>query len=92
MQECLGNIHKHSGSSTANIRVLREGQSVILEITDQGRGLKREQDGKIKYGVGLRSMQERLRPFSGSLSLDSNDAGTTVKVVLPDAPAAVMPE
>jgi signal transduction histidine kinase len=86
VQECLGNIHKHSGSSTANIRIFREGRSVVLEVTDQGQGLKHEEDGKIKYGVDLRSMQERLRPFSGSLSIDSSAAGTTVKVVLPDAP------
>lgn len=87
MQECLGNIHKHSGSSTARIRVFREGQSVVLEVTDQGRGVQRDRHGRIQYGVGLRSMQERLRPFNGSLSIHSSDVGTAVKVVLPVAPA-----
>jgi signal transduction histidine kinase len=92
MQECLGNIHRHSGSSTASIRVFREGQSVVLEVADQGRGLKRGEDGGLKYGVGLRSMQERLRPFGGSLSLESSDAGTKVTVTLPHAPGVIPAE
>jgi signal transduction histidine kinase len=91
MQEALGNIHRHSGSATASIRIVLEGQSVVLEVADQGRGLKRREDGGLIYGVGLRSMQERLRSFSGSLSIDSSDAGTKVTVVLPHAPA-VIPE
>ena len=91
MQESLANIHRHSGSATASIQIFRDGQNVILEVADQGRGLKRSEDGRIIYGVGLRSMQERLRPFNGSLSIESSDAGTKVKVVLPHA-RAVTPE
>ena len=91
MQECLSNIHRHSGSSTASIRIFREGESVIMEVTDAGRGVKRRQDGKIVYGVGLRSMQERLRPFNGSLFLESSGVGTKVTVTLPGSPT-IMPE
>lgn len=91
MQESLGNIHRHSGSSTASIRIFREGESVVMEVSDAGRGLKHGDDGKIVYGVGLRSMQERLRPFNGSLSLTSSDTGTKVTVTLPCSPA-IMPQ
>jgi two-component system NarL family sensor kinase len=91
IQESLGNIHRHSGSPTANIRLFREQQQVVLEITDQGRGLERGADGRIKYGVGLTSMRERLRPFGGSLSIESSSAGTKVTAVLPQA-TPVMPE
>jgi signal transduction histidine kinase len=87
MQESLGNVHRHSGSSTASIRVFREGEGVVLEVADKGEGLKRGEDGRPKYGVGLRSMQERLRPFGGSLSVESSDSGTKVAVVLPKSPA-----
>jgi signal transduction histidine kinase len=87
IQECLGNIHRHSGSPTGNIRIFRQDQSVVVEVTDHGRGLTRREDGKLIYGVGLRSMQERLRPFNGSLCIESSDAGTKVKVILPQAPA-----
>jgi signal transduction histidine kinase len=89
MQESLGNIHIHSGSPTASIRIFRDDQSVVLEVTDQGRGLKRREDGRLIYGVGLKSMEERLRPFGGSLSIESNAAGTKVTVTLPQSPAVI---
>lgn len=91
MQECLGNIHRHSSNPTANIRLFRDDHSVVLEVIEQGRGLKGREDGRLIYGVGLRSMQERLRPFRGSSSIESSDAGTKVTVILPEAPA-VIPE
>jgi two-component system NarL family sensor kinase len=56
-----------------------------LKITDVGRGLIPGENGKPRYGVGLTSMQERLRPFGGILSIESSAAGTTVTVVLPEA-------
>jgi two-component system NarL family sensor kinase len=83
IQESLGNIHKHSGSPMANIRMFREEDKVVLEITDQGRGLQVREGGRFRYGVGLRSMQERLRQFGGFLSLESSAAGTKVTVILP---------
>ena len=86
MQECLGNIHRHSDSSTASIRVFRDGHNLVMEVADKGRGLKRDKDGKVIYGVGLRSMQERLRPFGGTLAIESSDAGTKVTTLLPNAP------
>ena len=39
VQECLGNIHRHSGSSTARIRIAREGKNVVVEVSDDGRGI-----------------------------------------------------
>jgi signal transduction histidine kinase len=91
VQEGLGNIHRHSGSATAHIRIFREQEKVMLKISDCGRGVQRSEDGKVRYGVGLTSMQERLRPFGGVLSVESSPAGTTVTAVLPKA-AAVIPE
>jgi len=85
IQESLSNVHRHSGSSAATIRISREAQDAILEIIDQGRGLQRDGDGKFRYGVGLRGMQERLRPFNGTFAIDSTAAGTKVRVALPNA-------
>lgn len=86
-QESLGNIHKHSGSPAANIKLFRDQQSVVLEITDQGRGMTPNEDGRYREGVGLRSMRERIRPFGGALTIESSAAGTKLKVILPDAVA-----
>jgi len=83
IQEGLANVHRHSGSATANIKVRYSGQNVILEITDQGRGLQLDSEGKTKYGVGIKSMQERLRPFRGTLDVTSSASGTKLTAILP---------
>jgi PAS domain S-box-containing protein len=86
IQEALGNIHRHSGSSVANIAIFCDGQNVVLEVRDQGRGLPVVDDKQTNPGVGIKSMQERLRPFGGNLEIKSTNTGTTVRAVLP-APA-----
>jgi len=83
IQESLGNIHRHSGSSTASIIISCVQNDVVLEIRDQGRGLPNNTAGKSNAGVGIKGMQERLRPFGGTLRITCDATGTCVKVTLP---------
>ena len=83
IQEGLANVHRHSGSATASVKLYYADQDVILEVTDQGRGLAMDSEGKVKYGVGIKSMQERLRPFRGKLELNSSVRGTKLTASLP---------
>ena len=87
VQECLTNIHRHSGSSTAAIRVARSQNEVRLEVRDAGKGLPVEaqtslSSGKLS-GVGLRGMHERLRQMGGQLNVQSNGNGTLILATLP---------
>jgi len=88
VQECLTNIHRHSGSPTAAIRIARENGAVLVEVADQGRGLQAEDSAgmNVRAGVGLRGMQERVRQLGGTLEISSGKAGTPgtrVTAVLP---------
>ena len=86
IQECLTNIHRHSGSKTAVIQVLREADRVLVEVRDQGKGIPTEKLAEIQTkgsGVGIRGMRERLRKFGGEMIIDSNNIGTTVLVTIP---------
>ena len=86
VQECLTNIHRHSGSKRAIIQINRDVDRVLIEVRDQGKGIPKEKLAQIRYGragVGIRGMRERLRQFQGEMSLDSTAAGTTVIVTLP---------
>ena len=88
VQECLANIHKHSGSPIASIRMVQELAQVMLEVGDKGRGIKAEMLAKISanaggLGVGIAGMQERLRLLGGTLEVASNGEGTIVRAVLP---------
>jgi PAS domain S-box-containing protein len=89
LQESLTNVHRHSGSATAIVRLYRNGPTVVLEVTDEGRGTPtknlegRANDWMAAFGVGLRGMSERLRPLGGDLHISSTEGGTTITATLP---------
>ncbi|MFZ3332005.1 MAG: PAS domain S-box protein [Candidatus Acidiferrales bacterium] len=86
-QECLTNIHRHSGSSVAAVRLLRTDREIELEVSDEGEGISTETQSKIAAGetagVGLRGMRERVRQLGGRLEIHSNGTGTTVRATVP---------
>jgi PAS domain S-box-containing protein len=79
IQESLGNVHRHSGSDCALIRLERDAEEVRMEIQDNGRGMT---EGA-RAGVGLSGMRERLRQLGGRLEIESDAEGTTVLASLP---------
>jgi signal transduction histidine kinase len=83
IQEALGNIHRHSGSAVAVIRIYCLENNVILEIQDHGRGLPARNGQSHQLGVGIKSMQERVRLLGGLLHITSSTSGVLVKTVLP---------
>lgn len=88
VQECLTNIHRHSGSKTASIRVARDAHEIMVEIEDQGKGMSAERLAEIQShgsGVGIRGMRERLRQFRGQMKIESGNSGTGVFVTIPVA-------
>jgi signal transduction histidine kinase len=92
VQECLTNIHRHSGSTLARIRLRQPDRQVLVEIEDQGKGIpaekKEEMSSSGTPGVGIRGMRERLRQLGGTLDINSNGSGTVIVVRLPIADAS----
>jgi len=86
VQESLTNIHRHSGSKTATIRLSRSVHNVVIEIQDHGKGISPEKLVAIKAqrtGVGITGMRERVRHLKGEMDIWSNGAGATILVTLP---------
>ena len=87
IQESLINIHRHSGSGTAGIRLRREAGVVRLDVTDEGAGIahvvQEHGDGHESSGGGIAGMRERLRQLGGHLQIQSTTRGTTVIAVAP---------
>jgi PAS domain S-box-containing protein len=89
LQESLTNVHRHSGSSTATVRLFQTDGKVVLEVSDQGRGipfkLLEESRGAWmgSLGVGLRGMDERVRQLGGGLDVTSTEGGTVVTANVP---------
>lgn len=86
-QECLTNIHRHSGSPTATVKLMRSSKEITLEVRDGGRGIDKHLQSNIAsgatIGVGFRGMQERVKLIGGSLAVRSSNKGTSVAVTLP---------
>jgi signal transduction histidine kinase len=88
MQEGLVNIHRHSGCFSAKIRLDRSRQGVLLEVSDNGRGLPGNGNGRdngpsFAGGVGIQSMHERMKLVHGRLEISSGASGTTLRARVP---------
>jgi PAS domain S-box-containing protein len=87
VQEALTNIQRHSGSQQAKIRIYRNSH-LTLEISDLGQGVSASTpQGKegppFQVGVGIPSMQERVKLIGGQLDVHFSSDGTTVRVTIP---------
>lgn len=86
-QEGLTNVHRHSGSPTARVRIMLDPGCVSIEVTDWGHGMPIETrssiDSALHIGVGLAGMEERVRNLGGCFSVHSDSSGTVVHAVIP---------
>ena len=89
LQESLANVHRHSGSPIAYIRLLMNEGMGVLEIEDRGKGIASGILGQSAHdwmgspGVGVRGMNERMRQLGGRLEFVSMESGTTVRAIVP---------
>jgi PAS domain S-box-containing protein len=88
LQEALTNVRRHSGATQVEVRLRIEGQEVVAEVADDGRGFDTE---SVRAGVGLSAMRERVEALGGNIEVKSRPgAGTRVEVKVPledDTPA-----
>jgi PAS domain S-box-containing protein len=83
LQEALRNATKHSGVKRFEVRLWGSTGAINLTISDLGAGFDQEA-AKKSSGLGLTSMQERLRLVDGELSIKSQlKGGTTVHARVP---------
>jgi PAS domain S-box-containing protein len=97
VQECLTNIHRHSGSAKGAIRIARDDGHIRVEVKDDGKGIPLRKQLALNssgtMGVGISGMRERLRQFGGNLEIHSGENGTTVVATLPvEYPRAAVAE
>jgi signal transduction histidine kinase len=85
VQEALNNSVRHSGARNAKVVVERLQESIVVRVTDDGRGF----DPSRSRGMGILGMEERVKHLGGTLRVESQmGKGTTVTADLP-IPAGV---
>ncbi len=82
-QEALGNVAKHAKARHVRVSVAREGGDVVLAIADDGCGFDLTEPRR-RRGLGLVSLEERIRLFDGRIAIDTGpQRGTEVRIVVP---------
>jgi signal transduction histidine kinase len=99
LQEGLANVARHSGATSAGVRFSVTDGSLLLVVTDNGRGLhpggtSREPDGATTdaaLSYGLTGMRQRISGLHGTMDLQSTSpdgTGATLTIRIPLAHVA----
>ncbi len=86
-QEALTNVARHAGARGVVVRLAADGDALVLEVADDGRGFQAEAAGQPH--LGLLGMKERAREFGGQVTISARPGGgTSVVARLPRATGA----
>ena len=77
LREAISNVIRHSGATDCGIRIAFEDGGLLLEVTDNGRGLARPAAGAVARGHGLASIEGRVRGLSGWHRFETAPGGGT---------------
>lgn len=84
VQESLRNAVRHAAASSVGVRVREEPGRLVVEVSDDGRGLPTQVPGPAEGHVGLVGMRERVELAGGRLHLDgAAGGGLIVRAELP---------
>jgi two-component system NarL family sensor kinase len=79
-QECISNVIRHAHATEAAIVLCAKGGTLVLAVTDNGKGF----DTELRTGgIGLRAIREHAAALGGRASIDSGPGGTKIVVSLP---------
>ena len=85
LQEGLNNVLKHAGATEVTINGTRVGDTIVMRLSDNGRGFDpaAARPTNAGHGFGLIGMTERVRMMGGSMAIESAPgAGTTITIEL----------
>jgi two-component system NarL family sensor kinase len=88
LQESLTNITRHSGAGEVDVTLQSDENIIRLSVRDYGKGISPERLSRMNQtgsdvGVGIAGMRERLKELGGSLEIQSDATGTTLRASIP---------
>jgi signal transduction histidine kinase len=82
-QETLTNVIRHAGATKVDVKLKEDGDRIILEVKDNGRGINRDEISNSR-SMGLLGMRERAELLGGEFDIQSmRGKGTKVCVAIP---------
>lgn len=84
LREAVSNVLKHSGATHCEISIRQDANDFELTISDNGKGIPTELDGKLDRGHGMSTMKGRAKQLQGQCLVESGPGyGTTIRLTLP---------
>ena len=84
LREAVSNVLKHSGATRSEITIRQDLNDFELTISDNGKGIPTEMDGKLDRGHGMSTMKGRAKQLQGQCLVESGPGyGTTIRLTLP---------
>jgi len=85
VQEAMTNVYRHSDATEALVCLTRDVDSIILQVQDNGKGLRDEVRNlqSAALGVGIGGMKQRVEELGGEFRLSDGAPGTIVEVTIP---------
>ena len=92
VQAALTNVHLHSGTDKAKIKIEQDTEMLTLTVSDDGRGIPAAVLNRFsrlgETGVGIAGMRERVEALGGRLEIETLEKGpkhgTRLKVIIPN--------
>ena len=85
VQEALTNVAKHANATKVRVTLARSGLELMVSVVDDGRGFDQTTPAG-RQGLGLMSMEERVRLLHGAIEIVSRPGGTRVTASIPMEP------
>jgi signal transduction histidine kinase len=85
VQECLSNVSRHSGASCCRASIIDNGAAMTLTLEDDGTGIEHNTKGTLPTsGLGLTSIEERVRSLDGRWVVSKSElGGAKISVTFP---------
>ena len=87
LQEALSNVMRHSKASRIDVTLQREGDRIVLRVSDNGVGFDvaalRSTPASVTAGIGLRSIRDLVAEANGNFAVESSSVGTKMVVSVP---------
>ena len=90
VQESLANVHRHSGTKSADVVVTNNRKALAVQVSDHGKGIPARllkslgnQSSPFWNGVGLNGIRERVRQLNGRMEVKRKSPGTAIRVEIP---------
>ncbi len=78
-KEILNNINKHAEATEVEIEMEFKEQQLMMIISDNGKGFDKS---KQTHRNGLKNLAKRITRWKGSLTIDTDDQGTRIKILI----------